>query len=234
MSDPTKSESSEDLLSAEEIPGIHRYSSSNKVWLTIISINILLLLAISITALSNSQELSERKLAILQDLNVSRLVASASAPDHQQVPPGKPAAPSGWLTCGNTFSGAIGNGCIFDLMLSTWLHPECYRKDHSSATLRTANVSFFLDEESTIPFAGARSGDWPLHYIWTEPRFHALHYAYMWERQMQARVSGGLVDTQSWNLKHTGHCVMTVLERNSPYLYESARLRRGFSDCGRP
>ena len=226
MPNQTRSESSESLLSAEAVIEVHKHPSSKKVLLISVSINLVFLLTILIAAVTYLRGGSE--------LNPHLLNASALAPSSLQNHSDKKSASSSWLTCGNTSTAALENGCIFDLMLSTWLRPKCYSQNHSTTALGAANMSFFLDEELTIPFHGASSGDWPQHYIWTQPRFHALHCAYMWERQMMAWVSGGLIDTQSWNLKHTKHCVMTVLERNSPYPYKSARLRRGFSDCGRP
>lgn len=145
----------------------------------------------------------------------------------------EPEASPKWLTCGDDRDQAIENGCIFDVMLTAWLHPECYSHEHFSDAYQKSNLTFFLDSKMTIPFPDAHTGNWPQHHIWTQATYHPLHCTYMWERQIKSWTSGSKIDSQSWNLQHSRHCMMVVLDRTDPSLGSNFILQ-SFTDCGRP
>lgn len=176
---------------------------------------------------------------ILRDIRAALELPLSNSPAHSMSLP----QPSGAETptsiptilgsCGNDTAEATEAGCIFDIMLSTWIHPLCHHPSQLHSALSSTNFTFFLDEELTqlIPTSQIHSGYYPQHYIWTQPSFHSVHCGYMWNRQIKAWNEGGGIDSESADVMHTGHCVKTMLEPNTPYLYKSARLRVAFSDC---
>ena len=138
-----------------------------------------------------------------------------------------------WLSCGNTSAQAIENGCMFDSMLSTWLHPDCFWDEHLSSASQAANTTFFLDAALTEPY-GPNKGSWPQEYLYAENDYHVLHCTYMWERQMMIWTAGSKIDSLSWDLHHTTHCIDMVLGKNNAHDDQIAKLIEGFAECGMP
>ncbi|KAL2060604.1 hypothetical protein VTL71DRAFT_9245 [Oculimacula yallundae] len=109
--------------------------------------------------------------------------------------------------CGRTPDEARQNGCVFDLMMSGFVHPPCYDQELSDRFLRENNFAFFWDREGTKQFteAEARLGNYKIMY--TNGTFHYQHCAYIWAKQVRARrKSVYVLDSQSRSVEHVEHC----------------------------
>ncbi|CAE7215963.1 hypothetical protein PTTW11_10761 [Pyrenophora teres f. teres] len=110
--------------------------------------------------------------------------------------------------CGRTPEQARANGCIFDLMMSGWVHPPCYPQELSDQFLRENSFAFFRDREGTqpMPEAEARLGNYK--FVYTNGSFHYQHCSYIWAKQLRARTSKPyILDSQSRSVEHVQHCV---------------------------
>ncbi|KIM95537.1 hypothetical protein OIDMADRAFT_33639 [Oidiodendron maius Zn] len=113
--------------------------------------------------------------------------------------------------CGRTPEQARQNGCVFDLMMSGWVHPPCYDQELSDQFLRENNFAFFWDREGTKQFteAEARLGNYKI--IFTNGTFHYQHCTYIWAKQVRARrKSPYVLDSQSRSVEHVEHCFRRV------------------------
>lgn len=216
--------------SACQCPARGQRSRKTEYWAILGSSALLSLLAVLLLILVGLDTLAHAgKFNI--DSTSGQAMAITAAPVSSLAAP-----PTPWLSCGNSTAAALAAGCVFDQMLSTWLHPHCASPSLLATTLAAEKYTFFEDEALTvaIPDEDARNGRYPAHYVYARPDFHAKHCAYMWHRQVEAWVGGGWIDNESWQVKHTDHCIMTMLERNNPYQYTNARIRVAFTTCGRP
>jgi hypothetical protein len=133
--------------------------------------------------------------------------------------------------CGRTPGQARQNGCIFDLMMSGWVHPPCYDQELSDRFLRENNFAFFWDREGTKQFteAEARLGNYKT--IYTNGTFHYQHCTYIWAKQVRARrKSPYILDSQSRSVEHVEHCFHRV---GSPNLTQ-IQLQTGTQLHGSP
>lgn len=113
--------------------------------------------------------------------------------------------------CGRTPEQARQRGCVFDLMMSGWVHPPCYDQELSDRFLRENNFTFFWDREGTkqLTEVEARLGDYKI--IFTNGTFHYQHCAYIWAKQISARrKSPYILDSQSRSVEHVEHCFRRV------------------------
>ncbi|KIN09129.1 hypothetical protein OIDMADRAFT_74572, partial [Oidiodendron maius Zn] len=109
--------------------------------------------------------------------------------------------------CGRTTEEAQQNGCVFDLMMSGWVHPPCYDQELSDQFLRDNNFTFYRDREGLIvlPEVEARLGNYKV--IYTHGTFHYQHCSYIWAKQMRAmRKYPFILDSKSRSREHIEHC----------------------------
>ncbi|KAI1176852.1 hypothetical protein F4777DRAFT_544568 [Nemania sp. FL0916] len=102
-------------------------------------------------------------------------------------------------------------GCVYDLVLSTWMHPRCFNEEmHEKykVILRDMNFTYWLEPEmiNEIPLEAVETGEHG--WVWTDGRFHHLHCAYALERIHTALMNDPLVlDTICRNEDHLHHCL---------------------------
>ncbi|KAI1351862.1 hypothetical protein F5Y01DRAFT_105213 [Xylaria sp. FL0043] len=113
--------------------------------------------------------------------------------------------------CSPDWKEAEEAGCVYDLVLSTWLHPRCFNEEmHQKykVILREMNFKYWLEPEmiNEIPLDAVETGHHG--WVWTDGRFHHLHCAYALERIQAAVMSEPLVlDTICRNQDHLHHCL---------------------------
>jgi hypothetical protein len=113
--------------------------------------------------------------------------------------------------CGRTPGQAKENGCVFDLMMSGWVHPLCYPQELSDRFLKENNFAFFRDKEGTqpMPESEARLGEYKSLYV--NGSFHYQHCSYIWAKQLRARkMNPYILDSQSRSVEHVEHCYRRV------------------------
>ncbi|EUC26781.1 hypothetical protein COCCADRAFT_113394 [Bipolaris zeicola 26-R-13] len=110
--------------------------------------------------------------------------------------------------CGRTPEQCAKNGCIFDLMMSGWVHPPCYDEELSNQFLRENNFAFFHDGAGTQPLSEAEARLGLYRTIYTNGTFHYQHCTYLWAKQLRARLKKPCVlDSDSRSVEHVQHCL---------------------------
>ncbi|KAI0132884.1 hypothetical protein BJ170DRAFT_719046 [Xylariales sp. AK1849] len=139
---------------------------------------------------------------------------------------------SEWIDCGQTAFEARDRGCVFDLMLSTWIHESCYDGEMMNRYLREGNHTYFYDEDMVQEMSEeeARRGEYRT--IWTGGEFHLRHCVYLMDMQLRAYVTGRPIEVSIYNFRHTQHCVNMTLWHDRDGKKTKLHALRG--KCGFP
>jgi hypothetical protein len=124
--------------------------------------------------------------------------------------------------CGNTAETAWARGCVFDVMLTTWMHKDCFYPELMESYLAHNNFNWSLDTSFTqiVPLEEIRKGKH--EHIYVDPEFHYVHCAYTWEMQLKAwHEQRPLIESLA-DPEHSVHCsnllTVHVLPRNETSL----------------
>ncbi|XDG01530.1 hypothetical protein ABKA04_001145 [Annulohypoxylon sp. FPYF3050] len=102
-------------------------------------------------------------------------------------------------------------GCVYDLVLSTWMHPRCFNvglHEKYKGILRDLDFTYWLEPEMTneISLEAVESGEHG--WVWTDGRFHHLHCAYVMHRIHEAsKEDTRVLDTLCRKEDHIQHCL---------------------------
>jgi hypothetical protein len=134
-----------------------------------------------------------------------------------------------WIDCGHTAFEARDRGCVFDLMLSTWIHESCYDDEMMNKYLLEGNHSYFYDEDMMheMPEEEARRGEYKT--LWTDGEFHLRHCVYLMDMQLRSYVTGRPIEVSIYNFGHTQHCVNMTLWHD-----RDGKKTRLHGKCGYP
>ncbi|KUJ13265.1 uncharacterized protein LY89DRAFT_753870 [Mollisia scopiformis] len=118
---------------------------------------------------------------------------------------------SEWSNCGQTALEALDKGCVFDLMLSTWIHESCYDDEMMNRYLLEGNHTYFHDEDMVyeMPEEEARRGEYKT--LWTDGEFHLRHCVYLMDMQLRSYKTGRPIEVSIYDFEHTQHCVNMTL-----------------------
>ncbi len=136
-----------------------------------------------------------------------------------------------WKDCGKTADEARSKGCRFDLMLSSWVHEDCFDEKLMERYLFVGNYTWYRDYEllDAIPDEEIRRGDH--HISYSSPQQHNAHCGYMWEVQMKAWMRGRPIPRALFSYPHTFHCAGWLVTRPPT---NNTLLITDFDRCGRP
>lgn len=117
-----------------------------------------------------------------------------------------------WLTCGKTPEEARSLGCVFDVMLSSWIHSECHNQTFMDMHIAKVQFPWFRDRNMTEPVfeEEVRRGEYDTLFLYQD--FHYEHCMYMWKVQIIAWKNGLPIDSGSWNMRHSEHCAKVMLD----------------------
>lgn len=136
-----------------------------------------------------------------------------------------------WKDCGKTADEARSKGCRFDLMLSSWVHEDCFDEKLMERYLLVGNYTWYRDYEllDAIPDEEIRRGDH--HISFSSPQQHNAHCGYMWEVQIKAWMRGRPIPRALFSYPHTFHCAGWLVTRPPT---NNTLLITDFDRCGMP
>lgn len=112
-----------------------------------------------------------------------------------------------WTHCGSTVKEAHARDCQYDVMIGSWLLPECSDIGLMEEYLAERDWEFYRDQNLTevIPMDVLRRGE-HTYPVWASVHQHQHHCAYMWMKQFRAAVARKKMDDLSASVDHTRHC----------------------------
>ncbi|KAK3180012.1 hypothetical protein K4F52_008590 [Lecanicillium sp. MT-2017a] len=136
-----------------------------------------------------------------------------------------------WKDCGKTADEARSKGCRFDLMLSSWVHEDCFDEKLMERYLLVGNYTWYRDYDllEPIPDEEIRRGDH--HISYSSAQQHNAHCGYMWEVQMKAWMKGRPIPRALFSYPHTFHCAGWLVTRPPS---NNTLLVTDFDKCGMP
>lgn len=164
------------------------------------------------------------------------IFAKSQGPHHHFRPLNASANPGESFTesidCGRTAAEARERGCIFDLMLSTWIHESCSDRELMNKYLLEGNYTYYYDEnmEHQMPEEEVWRGEYRT--IWTQAEFHFRHCVYLMDMQLRSYKTGRPIEVSIYNFGHTDHCVNLTL--GPDWRGRMTRLHALVGKCGFP
>ncbi|KAK0707795.1 hypothetical protein B0H67DRAFT_556417 [Lasiosphaeris hirsuta] len=112
------------------------------------------------------------------------------------------------LSCGNSTAEARALGCKFDPLSFLWVPEPCFDSETNEAYQKAVNWHGYNDAEGKemLDLDTMSERVEPFKYF-TSIREHAIHCAYVWQKQHRGYLRGGLyLDDNSASFHHTRHC----------------------------
>lgn len=141
------------------------------------------------------------------------------------------------LSCGNSTAEARALGCKFEVLAFLWVPEPCFDAEMNEAYQKAVNWHGYNDAEGKemLDVDAMSEAVEPLKY-YTTGREHAVHCAYMWQKQHRGYLQGGLyLDDNSASFHHTRHCseiLMYTADLDPGYLDKlTTETTVGFSSC---
>ncbi|KAL2263972.1 hypothetical protein VTK26DRAFT_3966 [Humicola hyalothermophila] len=154
-----------------------------------------------------------------------------------------PDSPPVNTNCGSSPSEARRRGCRFDILSFAWQTPECYDAELMEEFIGYDNWTFYThpfsststsgtdggisDSNSgnppsttdaefgtdTVDISTALEGERTLYVDW---KYHVVHCTFMWRQMHRAYTVRGYIDSHLDDYRHTLHCQLTLLDRETP------------------
>ena len=138
-----------------------------------------------------------------------------------------------WKDCGNSSTEARAKGCLFDVMLTTWIHADCFDAELHESYLEAHEFPWWRKGtmEDPILLDEVRQGNY--YEIYSNLDYHFQHCGYAWEMILRAFRRGKAIEGELWAMSHTLHCVHHMVDR-PPMKLDRTILNVGFETCGTP
>lgn len=127
--------------------------------------------------------------------------------------------------CGSSPSDALARGCTFDIMTTSWQHPDCYDAE-LNAEITALHGPWKFYWSSGPP--DVRPQDDMLHVIpteelgfhqglfWATREYHVWHCTYAWRSMHRALERGRKIDKFLSDYEHTAHCARLLVNASDP------------------
>ena len=138
-----------------------------------------------------------------------------------------------WKDCGNSSTEARAKGCVFDVLLTTWIHADCFDAELHEQYLTEHTFPFWRKPtlEESISLDEVRRGDY--YEIYTNLDYHFVHCGYAWVYILRKYRRAEAIEGELWRMSHTLHCVHHLVDR-PPMELDRTVLNIGFETCGKP
>jgi len=112
-----------------------------------------------------------------------------------------------WTNCGYSPDEARHRGCQYDVMIGSWLLPDCFDGELMEEYLSGRDWEFYSDPELTneLSMDLLRLGNHGF-VVYATVHQHQHHCAYVWMKQFRAAARKQKMDDLSANTHHTSHC----------------------------
>lgn len=123
-----------------------------------------------------------------------------------------PSEPVSLGLCSPDWHESKRRGCVYDFILSTWMHPRCFDKEMHETyldLLRRKNTTFWYEKQrvNEVPWEVAVSGEHPQ--IFSDGKVHHLHCSYVLDRAIHlSRRRPLILDSLSRKEDHIQHCLV--------------------------
>ncbi|TGO43674.1 hypothetical protein BOTNAR_1481g00020 [Botryotinia narcissicola] len=125
--------------------------------------------------------------------------------------------------CGWSVADAKANGCVFDIMMSSWLTKPCYDKELSDRYLAVNNFTFWEHSKGTGQLSRKDMQKGEFDIIFTHATYHTQHCLFLWEKQIKAANSRRpVLDSITRSQHHIEHCIR-ILTAHTAENYTSAQ-----------
>lgn len=135
--------------------------------------------------------------------------------------------------CGTTAAEARANGCVFELIGSSWVTPECYDPVTEQEFLEYRDWHFYKDynqtQEATIE--EVRQGEGYGYFV--SHFYHSTHCGFLIKKLHRAIDAGRKLDGLITAFHHTNHCVHWMLDPPEYMLNFPQFAYTKFPNCGR-
>ncbi|KAK3360542.1 hypothetical protein B0T25DRAFT_131253 [Lasiosphaeria hispida] len=141
------------------------------------------------------------------------------------------------LHCGNSTAEARARGCVFDPLATLWVPKPCYDEETNLAYRTSVDWYGYNDPNGTEMISvDEMSERVSPKFYYTTTREHAVHCAYMWQKQHLGYLRGGLyLDDYSASFDHTRHCAEMLIKTTDQDPRElslyTAKTRVSFTSC---
>ncbi|OHW99221.1 hypothetical protein CSPAE12_02105 [Colletotrichum incanum] len=128
------------------------------------------------------------------------------------VAPARQPEPVSLGKCSPDWKESKARGCVYDFVLSTWMHPRCFNEDMHERYLgymKWRNTTFWYEREriNEVPFDVAAKGEHAE--IFTDGTVHHMHCSYVWDRITYAsHFKPRVLDSLCRDPKHVEHCIL--------------------------
>ncbi|PVI01721.1 hypothetical protein DM02DRAFT_613432 [Periconia macrospinosa] len=127
-----------------------------------------------------------------------------------------------YTDCGKNYSTAVAAGCVFDVLATTWVPPECHNATlFNEYTSRLPKPLFYRWPNLTEPLSEDPKELVTHETIWSYGEFHTAHCLYLLQcgALAAAKVSAGhrnvLANNHATSLWHIAHCTKNVFNSMS-------------------
>ncbi|EME84579.1 uncharacterized protein MYCFIDRAFT_173540 [Pseudocercospora fijiensis CIRAD86] len=187
-----------------------------------------------------SRWLSGNVLSIIVSLTALALTVSAIFTRHHEKLQAVASERISLGTCGRNWQEAEANGCVYDVMMTAWMKPQCYDKELSDAFFYrdSGNWTFYHDSagKDVMPHDELFRGRYTEYWVQVGGTYHFSHCSYIWAKQLKQMGKKPMVlDSKSRNWYHTLHCANMLAAANTTYLdgraSSHAKLGTSSIDC---
>ena len=133
-------------------------------------------------------------------------------------------------SCGETPSEAKHLGCVFDVMLQSWVPETCYDEELSEKFLLDGLWTWYSDAKAMheVPLEVVQQGEHER--IFAPDVYHRKHCVYTWQRLVRALSNRTRVDEESMSYAHTKHCQMLLFAEDWPDTV-GVEITPGYTTC---
>lgn len=138
-----------------------------------------------------------------------------------------------WKDCGSSADEARAKGCVYDVILVAWLHPECFDSELMETYLSDNDYPFWLvrgaEMEQNITIEEVRLGNHKT--VFSSAEFHLAHCSYFLEQSVRGYRARGWIDNVTADNEHTEHCARSLRDMWLPEQGYSP-LHMDYHACG--